>query len=142
MMQPINIGGHVRFCGLLTTPEHIRKCFTPARDRLKLIPETEWLEIDNSHFVKKILDQDGQGSCVGFSGVQSLMVARARQGLPFIELSAGALYGQINDGYDQGAYIGDALTTLSMVGTCPASMIGHLDWKKARKSNDWHGEAA
>jgi hypothetical protein len=72
-----------------------------------------------------------------------MMIARERQGLPFVELSGGSLYGQINGGRDQGASLGDALIALQKIGCTTAKTIGHADWRSAyRMSAEAKAEAA
>jgi len=141
MVGSIVIDGVARYCGLLETPTDVKKLFAPASEKIKLIPESDWKEISGIHFIAKILDQDGQNSCTAFSAVQSLMICRARQGLPYVELSAGSVYGPINGGRDAGSNIGEALRQLQNVGACTTATLGHFDWRGARSSSAWKEEA-
>jgi hypothetical protein len=141
-MPSIVINGQERHLGLRPTPEITKRRFKKARDVIAVIPESQYQEIDSEQFIDHILNQSNQSACVAFSGVQSMMIARAREGLPYVELSAGSLYCQINGGRDDGASIGDALTALQQVGVCKASTIPQLGWKQAARDSSWHKEAA
>lgn len=106
-----------------------------------LIPRAQWASLDFSHFVPKILDQDGIGACNAFAAVQAFHVIRKQAGLPFVELSAGNLYGQINGGVDRGSLLGDAVKALKDTGACKAATIGQLDWRPNRWPRNWQEEA-
>lgn len=114
----------------------------PGRPGIHLIPRKEWSPIDNRHFVPKILDQDGTGACNAFAAVQTLHCIRSQAGLPFVELSAGNLYGRINGGVDRGSLISDAIQALEDVGVCKAETVGHLDWHRRKWPAQWKQEAA
>lgn len=128
--------------GLLPTPSHIRAVHKPASEAVKLISESNWREFSSANLVKATLNQGNQGSCVGFSGVQAVMIAREREGLPFVELSGGSLYGQINGGRDSGANLGDALLALQKVGCTPATAIAQSDWRSAYRMSPANMELA
>lgn len=133
---------NVEYClGLIPTHPSVRSVFTPAYKVLKDIPQNLWVPRTSLHFIKGILNQGRQGACVGFSTDQAAMIARRRQGLEHKDLSAGAIYGSINGGYDGGASIGDALQHMLKVGTCLASTIGNSEWQKARRDDSWKEEA-
>lgn len=138
--ETVTIDGISRCLGLNPTPNHVKALFSAAP--LKIIPQTEWREVDSSALVKITLNQGNQGACSGFSGVQSVMIAREREGLPFVELSGGSLYGQINGGRDSGASLGDAMLTLQKVGCTPAFVIAQSDWKSAYRMSAANMEIA
>ena len=139
----IEVNGVERHLGLLPTPTHIRKLYKAASDVVPSIPESQWQEIYSRNLVRVTLNQGNQGACVGFSGVQAVMIARERIGLPFVELSGGSLYGQINGGRDSGANLGDALIALQQVGCTSAETIAQSDWRSAyRMSLAAQAEAA
>lgn len=142
-MQTITINGISRPLGCLprvAQPGEIYPVFG-ERPGGRLIPRAEWREVDHSHLVTKILDQDGQGACNAFASVQALMCLRTEAGLPYVELSAGNLYGRINGGRDAGSTLGDAIQTLEREGVCKASTIGHLQWRKSTWPAGWQEEA-
>lgn len=57
---------------------------------------------------------------------------RAQQGLPFVELSATALYAQINGGRDVGSNLHDAAEHVRTVGCVPVSMWPANTWRMAK----------
>ena len=113
----------------------------PSRTRVHIIPRSEWKPLDFSHLVIKVLDQDGQGACNTFASVQALHVIRHQVGLPFVELSAGNLYGRINGGVDRGSVIADAILELEKNGVCPVDVVPHLEWRQRRWPSHWKEEA-
>lgn len=133
----IVINGHERHLGLIPSTEEKKKLFTPFRDVVPVLPRDKWQCLDLKPRVRRILDQDGQGACVGFSAATAMAASRDDG----IELSGGCIYGQINGGRDDGAMIADALTALQQTGVCTAATIGQLDWKAARNSSAWKEEA-
>lgn len=142
-MKCINIGGEVRYLGCLPRTAEIGSIYPVFGERPggRLIPRNQWQPCDHSHLVQKILDQDAQGACTAFASVQALMCLRAEAGLPFVELSAGNLYGRINGGRDEGSTLADAIQTLEQQGVCKASTIGHLQWRKNTWPPGWQEEA-
>lgn len=140
-MEPIIIDGVTRYCGCLETPSEVKKLFAPAADKITRVPESEWKEISGLHFINKILNQSSTSACTAFSAVQSLMICRARQGLPHAELSPASVYGMINGGSDSGSNIGAALDTLRKNGACTIAKLDQHDWRGARKSDAWKEEA-
>ena len=115
--------------------------FGVARPKPAIIPRDMWREVDFSHFVPEILDQDAQGSCSAFASVQALHVCRAIAGAPYVRLSPGNLYGRINGGRDAGATLADAIAALEVVGVCRASIIGEYEWRQSRWPAGWKEDA-
>lgn len=112
-----------------------------TRPPAKIIPREDWTPVDWSHFVDKVLDQDGQGACNAFASVQAVHVLRRMLGLPFVELSAGNLYGRINGGRDAGSTLVDAIRELEKRGVCTAQTVPHLEWQQHRWPKGWEEEA-
>ena len=146
--ESVYIDGNHHHCGLLPTPEATKALFAvygtpetiPAMTREELIASAcDQASVRNPIFKT---NQDGERACVGHGGVGAFMEAREAEGLPFVEMSCGCLYGQINGGRDQGANIGDALTALMKVGTVPASMIPQLTWQTSKFPTGWKTTAA
>jgi len=108
---------------------------------MPVIPRDQWQDFTLSHYIPRILDQDGQGSCVAASGVASVMLCRVQTGLKDVELSIGSLYGQINDGVDGGSTLDRSITALTKVGCCPVSLIPHYEWHPSRWPRNWKEEA-
>lgn len=71
-----------------------------------------------------IFDQNGFGSCVADGWTGGLTRARALRGLPYVKLSPGYLYSQINGGSDNGAVISEGGPALMSNGTCEYSIVG------------------
>jgi len=113
----------------------------PNRPDVNLIPRNQWSEIDLSHLVPEILDQDGQGACNAFASVQTVHVLRKQAGLPYVKLSAGNLYGRINGGVDAGSVLSDAIKTLEKEGVCTAATVPELQWRQRNWPATWKEEA-
>lgn len=142
-MDHIEINGRVYPLGCLpraSKPGEVFPVFDERPD-VGLIRREEWKPRDFSHLVPKILDQDGTGACNAFASVQTLHVLRKEAGLPFVELSAGNLYGRINGGRDSGSVLADAVAELEKKGVCTAATVPQLEWRPARWSDDWVIEA-
>jgi len=142
-MEVIEIQGVARPLGCLprvASPGAVYPVFG-ERPGGRVIPRAEWRPTDFRHLVAKILDQDGQGACNAFASVQALMVLRAMAGLPYVELSAGNLYGRINGGRDQGSTLADAIQKLEAEGVCKAATVPHLAWRPATWPSGWREEA-
>lgn len=105
------------------------------------IPRNEWKEIDFSHLVPEVLDQDGQNSCNAFASIQAIHVSRAFAGLPYIRLSPGNLYGRINGGIDGGSTLSDALKELKENGVCRADIVPIYVWRPNRWPSNWKEDA-
>ncbi len=110
-------GTEYRFLGRIQTdrPKLQVRLFRMANPVIdpKTIPDFDWSPPELT-----ILDQDGNGSCVGHGGCMFVQVGRAAAGMPYIPLSADSLYAQINGDRDQGADPGDAVTQLAANGIC------------------------
>lgn len=113
----------------------------PDRPDIRVIPRQEWGEVDFSHLVPEVLDQDGQGACNAFASVQTLHVLRNQEGLPYVKLSPGNLYGRINGGVDAGSTLSDAIKTLEKEGVCTAATVPELQWRPSRWPSNWREEA-
>jgi hypothetical protein len=98
------------------------------------VPETpmisrgKWQPTDLSTYMSPVKDQDGIGACNGFDTIYIAEGCRAIQGLPHVTLSPGYLYGNINDGVDDGSLLEDAMQWMMERGTCLASTVSELDW--------------
>jgi hypothetical protein len=111
------------------------------RGPARLIPRAQWVQCDWSHFINRVLDQGNTGACNAFASVQALHMLRAAAGLPYVELSAGNLYGRINGGRDAGSTLVDAIRELEKRGVCRATLIGHLEWQPHRWPKEWEEDA-
>lgn len=146
-MPQVIINGQTYSTGLRYTPELVKARFAkagvpetvPAYSRDELIA----MAVDPATIREPVWigDQDGQGACTGFGSTGTIMECREDDGLPFVELSCGCTYGQINGGSDNGSNIGDSLEALMAHGTVPASMIAQLDWQQRKWPANWQVEA-
>jgi len=107
----------------------------------RLIPGAEWRPCDWSHFITRVLDQGRTGACNAFASVQAIHLLRAAAGAPYVELSAGNLYGRINGGRDAGSTLVDAIRELELRGVCRASIVPHLHWQPSRWPKGWEEDA-
>lgn len=107
-----------------------------------MIPRSQWKPVSWSHFTPPIKDQNGIGACNAFATINTMEHARAAAGLPYVELSAGYLYGNINGQRDQGSMLEDALEFVTLHGTCTAATVGPLVWQKSRWSPAAEAESA
>jgi len=98
-------------------------------DRHPLVNQKEWYEFTAADHAGAWRDQGGQGSCVGFAGTKVLYVSARSLGIPYPELSAGHLYGNINGGRDNGAWLSDALIHLMHEGVCSTELVPDLEWR-------------
>lgn len=86
-----------------------------AADRIKIIPSSEWAAAaaelgDNLRkHVPVVLDQNGYGSCATEATAGAIMLARAVQGLPFVQLNPLFIYHTTSGGSDSGSSIDENL---------------------------------
>lgn len=113
----------------------------------KLIPKPEWdswlakyesLDDFDMHVdACPVHDQNGVGQCNADDTVLMIEALRARQGLPYVQLSAADLYHRINGGVDEGSLLEDAMREASVNGVGTAATCGTL-WKRG----SFKGEAS
>lgn len=93
-------------------------------DRIKAIGDgPEFKDLPPAH------DQDGVGQCNAEDTTGIIESIRMTQGLPYVQLSAGDLYDQINGGVDQGSALEDAMHAAMTVGVGTAATCGTI-WKR------------
>jgi hypothetical protein len=107
------------------------------KSRYQAIPRDKWQEVSWRHLIRVVLNQGSQGSCVGATGAGAMMALRAAVGLEHKLLSIGSLYGQINQGRDQGALMGDSMKALMSTGMCPVDVIPHYTWQMRSWPSNW-----
>lgn len=125
----IDFGGHRRYLARIQTTPTSRKKYGIKRATVPTIPQSQWTEQDFRPFAPPVKDQDGEGACVAFSGTTLHQTSRALQGMSFVDLSCGHLYGQINGGGDNGATVEDALTALEKTGQCTTALVDDMTWQ-------------
>lgn len=89
-----------------------------------------------------ILDQNGYPFCHGFAALMTVLMHRAKQGLPYVELSASSIAAPVTGYRKAGAWIGDDLKQIVNVGVAPLSLIPMLTYKKADFPPGWEQVAA
>lgn len=104
-----------------------------ATPNVPMIPRSEWKEISLAAYLPPVKDQDGIGACNAFATVEAVEACRKQAGLKYVRLSPGYLYGNINDGVDQGSLLEDGLAWMTTNGTCETALIGDLDWRAGRR---------
>lgn len=119
-----------------------RAAYRIKRSAVATIPESQWTEQDFRSYSPPVKDQDGEGACVGFSSTTVHQTSRAMQGMTFVSLSCGHLYGQINGQQDGGAVVEDALTTLEKVGQCTTATVDDMTWQQRHWPSGAAAEAA
>ena len=104
--------------------------FTRFSDRRIVVPEKDWKPLGreirkkgggSSRMLRRISNQRQEGSCVSHGSTYSSMICYARQlGIKrAIDLSPMSLYKQIGRSPGSGAYVPDAIDTLSTLGQLP-----------------------
>lgn len=83
-------------------------------NKIKMLPRSLWKPVNNRLiFPRKFLrNQLRYGACVGASCAMAAMKQRVLRGQPFVALSWGYIYDQINGGRDNGACITSALDVM------------------------------
>lgn len=140
--------GSVRRLGnLMPDPARTKVSFPVFGDTpdAKLIPRAEWAGLIDAYessagfdpFLPPVHDQDGVGSCNTSTTTLLAEYLRARQGLPYVRLSAADLYHRINWGRDGGSLLEDALREMLANGVGTVDSCGYL-WK----DGSWKGPAS
>lgn len=87
-----------------------------------------------------VLDQNGLSYCHAFSCTDALMIARQRQGLPYVQLSAGSIGGPVTGFRNAGAAIEDDLRQAKDHGAASTEFVpmqshSKSDWKEGAAEN-------
>ena len=146
--------GSTRRLGNLSQPdEHLSLMgsFPVYGDDTTITPmfrEEDWPKycrpaFEENLFLPPIADQDGIGMCNASATASLFEYTRAKQGLEYVELSAGDLYRRICGGSDNGSTLQDGMRE-SKNGIAPTSLVPYLDWRRshveapeARKKFAW-----
>lgn len=121
------------------------------------IPRSEWddrieeIERDSSsihdmalHYGVKIKDQNGFGWCWGFGACTAVELARAGQGLDYVELSASSVCGPVKNYRNEGGWGKEALdygvrhgwAPVSMWPECPVGANPRYDTEASRQERE------
>jgi len=138
-MDSIIVDGVERFMGnrrIDNVPRTYRWQYVP--DKVPIIPKDQWEPVDLVEWLPPVKDQNGIGACNAFATVEVAETCRAVQGLTYLKLSPGYLYGCINGQQDQGSMLEDAMAWMVNHGTCLSSTTPDLAWRK----NQWGANSA
>jgi hypothetical protein len=117
----------------------------PAKKKLKwtefgstpntpLIPRDQWKATTLQTFLGPVHDQDGRGQCVASAFCSVMEACRAQAGLPYVYLSAGDLYSNINGGRDNGAILEDAMAWGMKNGVATVASVPYV-WNGRRATS-------
>lgn len=131
MMSVIDENGIERFLG--NNPAPMRYIWTVYGDGADqpLILRSQWKPITLQQWTPPIKDQDGIGACNAFDTINVMEAVRNLEGLPYIPLSCGYLYGNINGQQDRGSLLEDAIKWMIERGTVPESNVPSLAWQRS-----------
>jgi hypothetical protein len=101
--------------------------YPPLSAALPPIPAGAWTEQDFRPFCRPVMDQGQSSSCCPHAAVEAIHTGFALTSDERPLLSPWFLYGQINDGRDQGAAIPDALQVSEAVGVPPDELVRRGD---------------
>jgi papain like protease len=101
-----------------------------------LVPRGKW---KSRSFANKpsfapttIKNQGSTNECNAFAVCYAMEAVRRVNSARDIALSPGFIYGNINNGNDNGSRLEDGLTHAQKVGTVPATLVPELEWHRAR----------
>lgn len=109
---------------------------------MPLVPEHLWQVRSLAPHCLPNRDQDGYSSCVAYAGVKALRTAARILGVDWPVLSEAHLYGRINHGRDNGAWLADALIELTTRGAPDADLIPDDDWRFGQGDSTVAGDAS
>lgn len=132
LVAVLDLGSRVntgdRAMGNLDPGEKVRyqwKTFGDAPN-VPLIPRGNWKQVSLANFLGPVHDQDGRGQCNASATCSGVEACRFQAGLPYVYLSGGDLYSQINGGRDQGSMLEDGLAASIQNGVAPVSLVPYV----------------
>lgn len=131
------INGKEFYFGLNERQTKYGSVFPIFSDKIRVLDRSVWKDFSLRKFVPRVLDQGKQSSCVAASTVSAIMTNRIQCGFPDVELSIGSIYGLINRGADNGAFLSDGLLAAHKYGACPTSIISHYNWDISSWPSSW-----
>ncbi len=96
------------------------------------ITDPQWIKAADVFGDAWIKDQDGRGACAGYAAAAALERARARRGLPYVELSGDGIYAAVNGGSDRGSGLENNMVWLRDNGIPPAVEVPRWEYRKNR----------
>lgn len=88
-----------------------------------------------------VLNQGNYPFCHGFAATMAVLVEAAKQGLPYVELSASSVAAPVTNYTKAGAWIGKDLKQIVNVGVAPVSLIPMLTHSRSDFPAGWEQEA-
>lgn len=126
--------GQNYICGLLPANMETMRAEPQMKDEYTLIPESEWPKKSEDVFEQYmpfVWDQGSQGSCGGHAADAAFTAAWnyqfAESGKSPLEFSPTFVYGNCNNGVDNGSRPEDLLAVLRDTGTCLRKTVGPGD---------------
>lgn len=116
----IDAGGELRALGCL--PPRRMMFATPWKEA-GLSSGAPLRECDWRHLCGPVLDQDGIGGCVGYSGASAYEQAWNAAGFSPMQFSPDFAYACVNGGVDGGAVLGDMIASMASNGMAPAGSV-------------------
>lgn len=89
-----------------------------------------------------VLDQESVSYCHAFSAVMLIMLQRAKEGLPYVQLSASSIGGPVTGWRNAGAYIHDDLERAVSHGACSTAFGPMLTTAQRDFKAGWEADAA
>ena len=119
----------------------------------EVIPRSQWVDLINasqgnclSDLVKKVgipvKDQNGLGYCWVYGSTSTVEIARAKAGLPFVQLAPESVGGPCTGWRNQGGYAQEAFDYLESHGACAMSFLDKpcsLNWRAWQQG--WQADA-
>ncbi len=127
-------GEETRFLGRIVKPKRAWQTWYASSN--PTIPVNQIPDFDWSNPLLPILDQDGNGSCVGHGCVKALMQAWLETGATYTPLSPDGLYSHINGGRDQGANPADGVDWICKYGVETLSDVPDVYIKESQISQE------
>lgn len=130
--------GVTRHLGNIAPPAGLVRAWPTYGDTAEtpMVPRTQWAQhchreppTNKLFFTPPTHDQNGYGMCNASATTAAMEARRARQGLPYVKLSAGDLYGRINGGVDRGSLLEDGLMEATAKGVASVDVVPYLDWR-------------
>jgi hypothetical protein len=115
--------GEYRVLGGLEAPPLAGSSYAKFQDSFGYAAGAPIKEIDLSWLSNDVKNQGSTNSCAGQASTGAGEICYAQLGNPQIVFSPYFTYAQINNGYDNGAYVSDAIDSLKKFGACPIQYV-------------------
>lgn len=141
MLSIVDSNGVRRFLGNNLEPLKMRWDHFGTNPVAPLIPRDQWKGLVDAlpggsscdwPYLNPAHDQDGVGQCNADATTGAMESQRSKQGLPYVALAAGDLYGRINGGSDNGSTLEDGLAESIARGVGSVQTYGGDIWSRGR----------